>query len=65
MTDAELKRCADNARVVASPVGPMHAWWDAIFDAEAILAGKPSIVSRAELEEFFEEQHLNKRGSVE
>lgn len=37
----------------------MHAWWDFIFDAEAILTGKQSILSRTEVEQFFETEHLN------
>lgn len=31
-------------RVVAGPVGPMHSWWDSIFDCEYVLAGQePSV----------------------
>ncbi len=26
-------------RIVAEPVGPLHAWWDDIFDCEAIIKG--------------------------
>lgn len=29
---------------VAAAVGPMHAWWDFIFDIDCFLAGKKSFV---------------------
>lgn len=31
-------------RIIAQPVGPMHAWWDCIFDVECLLSGgKPML----------------------
>ncbi|MCE7028495.1 hypothetical protein [Jiella avicenniae] len=36
-------------RKVASPVGPQHALWDMIADAEALLAGRRSILSAEDL----------------
>ena len=33
-------------RKVAAPVGPMHGWWDVIFDVEAFLQGKPVILEK-------------------
>lgn len=30
---------------IAVKVGPLHAWWDYIFDVRCILAGKPPLLS--------------------
>jgi hypothetical protein len=48
MTDAErdeLTAVIAAARKIAQPVGPMHSLWDMIFDAEALLAGQPTVLS--------------------
>jgi len=29
---------------VAAPVGPMHAWWDDIFDIRCLLAGHKTML---------------------
>jgi hypothetical protein len=53
-----LEVAAAKARVVASRVGPMHAAWDDISDAEALLATPYAIPSEtidrlaSELEKF-------------
>lgn len=39
-----LRECIKEMRAVAQPVGPLHGWWDVIFDAEACLDGKPMAV---------------------
>lgn len=31
----------------ASKAGPMHSWWDVIFDIEAFLAGKPTLLQKS------------------
>lgn len=46
MTDQQMRTLILQARAKAAPVGAMHALWDTIFDAEAILAGQPSLLSR-------------------
>lgn len=32
-------------RSIAAPVGPMHSWWDVIFDMEAFVKGERTIVT--------------------
>ena len=45
MTDEETIRAAlPHVRRVAQNVGPLHAAWDVIFDAEAWLEGKQTLV---------------------
>lgn len=46
MTNDELSAAAKAMRGVASKVGPLHAYWDVIFDIEATVQGRPSILSR-------------------
>jgi hypothetical protein len=50
MTDQELVDHINRARRKAATVGSMSAMWDVIIDAEAILYGKPTIMSRPEVE---------------
>lgn len=52
MTDEEMLQAAKALRVVASSVGSMHAYWDIIFDAEAIVNGKQSMLPRAAVEKM-------------
>jgi hypothetical protein len=54
MTDDELRKAAIAMRKIAAPIGPMHAYWDVIFDIEAILKGEKSICSRADCEEIIQ-----------
>ncbi|MBY0559840.1 hypothetical protein [Hyphomicrobium sp.] len=56
MTDEELRTATKCARAKASAVGPMHALWDVILDAEAILAGKQSLLSRKQVEEILQKE---------
>lgn len=42
------------ARQQAEPVGPQHGAWDFIGDAEAVLAGKRSILPTDQLAEMAE-----------
>jgi len=50
MNDSELRELIERARRVAERVGPMHALWDVISDAEDILAGRPARLSRDQIE---------------
>jgi hypothetical protein len=40
-TKSDLQAALKSARERASRVGPMHALWDTIFDAEAFLVHRP------------------------
>ena len=51
MTDDELKAFIKAARQRAAPVGPLHALWDLIFDAEALLVGGKTLLSRKQIEQ--------------
>lgn len=53
MTDEQLRDSILRARKIAEPVGTLHSYWDVILDAEAILAGRLSIVGRAGVEKMF------------
>jgi hypothetical protein len=37
---ARLVELAAWMRKIAAPVGPLHGYWDTIFDIEALLAGR-------------------------
>jgi hypothetical protein len=43
-TDVRLRTAMDRARLVASPIGPMHAAWDPILDAQCLLDGRPTFI---------------------
>lgn len=51
MTDAEMMDLVLKARGIAAAVGPQHAYWDMIFDAEAILSHRRSTLDRATIEQ--------------
>jgi hypothetical protein len=53
MTDDQLRECIRELRKVAEPAGSMHGWWDYISDAEQVLKGRKSILSRDAMEEDF------------
>jgi hypothetical protein len=44
---AALGHLASKLRLVASPVGPQHAFWELMMDIEAFLQGKPLVVPRS------------------
>lgn len=52
MTDDEIRALVVKARAIAAPVGPMHALWDVIFDAEALLDGRLTVCAREQIEEY-------------
>jgi hypothetical protein len=41
---AKIEELTKRMRAVAAPVGPMHSWWDVIFDMEAFVKGEKTIV---------------------
>jgi hypothetical protein len=55
MTDEELRTAIERARKKASAVGPQHALWDVILDAEAILRGQRSVIDRQGVERILAE----------
>ena len=55
MTDSELADYVKRGRRRIGSVGPMHAYWDTISDAEAILAGKRSLLERDVIERLLRE----------
>ena len=63
LSDDGLRRLIDAARKIITPVGPMHAMWDVVFDAESHLIGKPAIMSRfqaaKEMAEFVDRSGAN------
>jgi len=48
VTDARLRELIAFARDEVAPVGPLHAMWDVIHDAEAPLDGRRGIVEDRE-----------------
>lgn len=60
MTDEWLQHCINEARKTAASVGSMHALWDLIFDAEAILKGEQSLLPREIVEREFLRMQLCK-----
>jgi hypothetical protein len=47
ITEEELPNLIAKMREIAASVGPLHAWWDIIFDVEAFLAGRPTILKKS------------------
>jgi hypothetical protein len=48
----------------AAPVGPMHAWWDDIFDIRLLLAGQPEKMwFKWSAEQWIEESEKNLRSA--
>lgn len=54
MTNDEMLQAVKTLRsaLAATTIGPMHAYWDLIFDAEAIAKGAQSILPRPVVEEM-------------
>jgi hypothetical protein len=44
VTDEALRAAIRAGRTVAAKAGTMHGSWDAIFDGEALLEGKPTLL---------------------
>lgn len=42
---AKLREVVAEWRAVAEPIGPQHAYWDFIFDAEALLDGRKTVLT--------------------
>jgi hypothetical protein len=49
MTNSELKDAVDILRQRAQRVGPQHAYWDIIFDAEALIRGHKTLHTREQI----------------
>jgi hypothetical protein len=47
LRSVELRRLVNELRQRAQAVGPLHAYWDIIFDIEAFLDGRPTIISKS------------------
>ena len=41
---AKLRKLIQELRVIAGPVGPLHGFWETIFDLEALLQGQPTFL---------------------
>ena len=50
MTDDEIRDAVAIMRQRATRVGPQHAFWDLIFDCEAMLKGMDTAVPRDKVE---------------
>lgn len=53
MTDEELRGCIADARRIASMYGPWHQFWGVIREADAILGGRKSDLTRDQIEGYF------------
>ena len=49
IADERLLAIAKRMRVLAEPVGPMHGLWESIFDIEALVAEKPTLLTREQI----------------
>lgn len=58
MTDYELQESVDILKQRARRVPQQHALWDTILDAEAILQGRFSVLSREQVERDIERELL-------
>lgn len=43
----EIDELIAKLRARAAPVGPMHGFWDVIFDLECFRDGKPTILKKS------------------
>ena len=48
--EGRILQAIPKARKIVGAVGPQHALWDVIGDAEAILAGKPTAIQGTRLD---------------
>jgi len=46
----ELKELVIRLRIVAEPIGPLHSWWDVIFDIEEFMKNGNPILDLTETE---------------
>lgn len=44
--ELKLEGLVRDLRKVALSVGPLHAWWDVIFDIQAFLICQPTVVTK-------------------
>ena len=45
--EQELRELVGKMREIATVVGPLHTWWDLIFDVEDFLEGKPTMLENS------------------
>jgi hypothetical protein len=45
--EENLRALISKMRQIAGRVGPLHAWWDIIFDVEAFLASDPTRLNKS------------------
>lgn len=66
MSWVEVQSCVATMRSVAAIVGPLHGLWDVIFDAEALLQGRATIVSPEKLVQIMKAWLVeqNKAGNI-
>jgi hypothetical protein len=58
MTDEEMRVAIAGLRKTAVKGGTMHTLWDLIADAEALLAGQESVLSREDVVRLILEHQL-------
>jgi len=49
LTDDDLRDACRIMRKKASRVGSAHAWWDLIYDCEALLRGEQTMMTREQI----------------
>jgi hypothetical protein len=49
MDHRQFVRAIEIMRSVAARTGPQHAFWDVIFDAEALLEGRETLLPKHEV----------------
>jgi hypothetical protein len=49
MDHRQFVRAVEIMRAIAARVGPQHAYWDLVFDAEAMLEGRETVLQRHEI----------------
>ena len=49
MDHRQFVRAVEIMRGIAARVGPQHAYWDLVFDAEAMLEGRKTILPYHEI----------------
>ena len=49
MDHRQFVRAVEIMRAIAARVGPQHAYWDLVFDAEAMLEGRKTILPYHEI----------------
>jgi hypothetical protein len=56
MTDDEIRQHIKRLRMTAEAIGAQHALWELIFDAEALLSGRRTLLPRQYIEQMLSGQ---------